>query len=676
MNLFRFQGTDGVRRHVALAKEYPGLFPAQAFIKKDVITEDFMELYCFCAVKWMIDSRIMKEGETIVIGWDPRDKSGKFTSSAIQGAVRAGARVAAVGVMPTPGVVVYMRSIQAAGAIMVTASHNPATYNGIKLFTRSGLKLLPGDDIELSRLVMETDFLDVKMTRPDKKVTDSREEAAQTFIDFSLNPRNSWIDDGTEISKVTLILDCANGAFSELAEPICARAGFGRVIALNNSLDDLVNDNCGVALLEGIKVITHDMIESNGALHGYLPAKTLFDIGRQNADAIKSGDKTLCAAVFDGDGDRFFRVDYDPFTDSCFVLTGDETAILQAEHRKEIDASKLFASSVESDLGVSLKGGELGYKTSLTAVGDKWILLKGILAAIKPNVADDVYSQIVSAASSALPSARTIEKILQDESVHLGTLEGIGFAIGAEESGHNITPGILGSNAGETLVLAGNGIKSLLNTFAATCSDAIMNIGNLESRMNHIKAPFPCGYKKTLYIFYVNKDLWRPDGLIWKECAKAIMNAIPKNLPGAEARETPLDEDNDMLYIKIVKSGDHMASVFIRNSGTEDKIGVTLRGSLDKSGEMLSIGKEAQKILLLKMKDFSKKIAVEERELLSSIALGDCPGRHDRAPGGGEYDKLLNETGRKQGILTEGPASPGLTGLGQWYLSAIKEKKI
>ena len=88
-------------------------------------------------------------------------------------------------------------------------------------------------------------------------------------------------------------------------------------------------------------------------------------------------------AIFDADADRFFMLEYDPFKDLLWILGGDETAILQARHLSthfpEKYKGSLYINTVESDLNAATAAEKMGLKPEVTAVGDKWILLKILL---------------------------------------------------------------------------------------------------------------------------------------------------------------------------------------------------------------------------------------------------------------------------------------------------------
>ncbi|MBI4827330.1 MAG: hypothetical protein HY804_00700 [Nitrospinae bacterium] len=129
-----------------------------------------------------------------------------------------------------------MRHIGAAGAAVITASHNPAAYNGIKIFTRNGLKLLPADDERLSADVLEASWDEVALAAPRYAVEDQRAQALAFYSQYLLNS----VADAARaaFARVTLIVDTANGALSPIAGEVLRAAGFGEVISCNDALDD------------------------------------------------------------------------------------------------------------------------------------------------------------------------------------------------------------------------------------------------------------------------------------------------------------------------------------------------------------------------------------------------------------------------------------------------------
>ena len=92
---------------------------------------------------------------------------------------------------------------------------------------------------------------------------------------------------------------------------------------------------------------------------------------------LDKGTMHVVGAIFDADADRFFMLEYDPFKDLLWVLSGDETAILQAQHLSTRFPKKykgsLYVNTVESDLNAAKAAEKMGFKPEVTAVGDKWI---------------------------------------------------------------------------------------------------------------------------------------------------------------------------------------------------------------------------------------------------------------------------------------------------------------
>ncbi len=672
----RFQGTDGVRKLTALSSDAAvrGLSPQAAFIEKDVMTEEFMELYAYCRTLQLIEGGFAEPGMALAVGWDTRDKSGVFTGAVVSGIVKAGLDVVLAGMAPTPAIALYARHAGMAGALAVTASHNPAAYNGIKIFTRRGLKLLPGDDEALSSLVLSTDYRQVKSLIPAGRIEDHSTRLSVFFEAFSLDPKNSWITDPSCLSRATIAADFANGAFSRMGERILRKAGFAHIVAVNADEDGLINAHCGVSEIEGVREITPDQAGPKGRFHGNRIVETMFQIGVENMGKIKTGEMALCGAVFDGDGDRFYRLDYDPFTGSIIVLSGDETAALQAVFLKERGARGLFVNTVESDLNALGEAERLGFDTAITSVGDKWILLTAALSAVKPVVPADVWNRIESIAVSEKPSADAIEKILNESNVNLATPDKTSFTIGGEESGHSITPGVMSGAGVKTSAFAGNGMKCLLNTFASTFQSGGFAGLPVKEKYERLRAPFPSGLKKTMYVYYVDKSRWRRGLPLWERVKREVMEGSAEIFGNAPVEELHRPEEPDMLYMKIATHGGP-AALFVRNSGTEDKTGVNLRGPVTASSDMLKLGERVFRVILTEIKDRAKPMAKAERELIERASQGGVPG----SPVGGltpeQYHRLIAESGVKQALLEGSYPGALLTERGRWYHEAMRAER-
>jgi phosphoglucosamine mutase len=670
----RLQGTDGVRREIKSAKdsECKGQAPIQVFLEKGWITEEFMELYAYCYVKNQPQKKPAKN-LTIVIGWDPRDPSGIFTEAVVRGVRKAGGKALVLGVVPTPLVPLFMLYEGADGGIMVTASHNPKDQNGIKLFLPfHGVKPLPADDAILTQNLLKQKFDPIKKASLKGEKTDCRHKALELFLDFSLLPENSWLKSRNTLKALTLVVDPAYGALAGIAAQTFREAGVGKVYEVNAGKSGAVNLRSGVADLEGCPCITKDMIlKPAGRFHRHKAVVKLFEIGRANQKSAKSGKKRIAAAIFDADGDRFFRLEYDPFQDTLWVLSGDETAILQARHLISHEKYKgsLYINTVESDLNASTSAESMGLSPLLTAVGDKWILLKIHLALLEQKLltaklAKKKHAQIKNKIKPLQKNGVTSVSALLDldESIpdtpgkyHPETL-----AVGSEETGHNITTGYLTlPNKKRIEVYSGNGLKSALNTFAAT--EQLAKTLSPEKYIQSIRRPFSPGFKSTLYTYYIRQDLFYRDSQVWKKVKRLLLQTAKQNGYSGKTRIFP--DDPDMLYISLAGG---KAGVFVRNSGTENKISVNLRGRKSDTSKLKKIGLEVIKLLFSLLKDPDNALYKMELYALSQIA--SQPVADEKLEVKNQYRLRLIDEMKKQNLIQSSPEGNRLTSLGKWYI--------
>ncbi|MCZ6573300.1 MAG: hypothetical protein O7C98_09050 [Planctomycetota bacterium] len=577
----RLQGTDGIRRRVAPSTDaaLQGLTPQEAFLQEGVITEAFLELYAYAYVSGLAGT------PEVVVGWDPRDPDGRYTGAVVAGVRKAGASALVVGIFPTPGVALYQMWRGADAALMVTASHNFRDQNGVKIFHGpSALKLFPDEDRVLTGRVLAFDYAaDVAPLDPAGEQTDVRAEAVEVFERFHLDPRNHWLREGETLGDFPLVVDPANGALSGIAAGVLRRLHGGEVIELNaDTASGDVNRRSGVASLEGVPEITRDDLRFS---EHRAVQETFARKGR--------------AAVFDADGDRFYRLDYDPRSDRLLVLSGDETAVLQARLLAPPAPGTLFVNTVESDLNAARAAEEMGFVPVLTGVGDKWVLR---------HAAQDPQS----------------------------------YGIGSEETGHNISRGVLKTKDGrEVPVFLGNGLKSALNTFAAT-----RGMEPHESRH-----PFEPGFKRTFYVYYTLKELFTRGSDVFESCADVISAACGGG-PLGNVERIEFDEEPDMLYLSVAGAGGtRRAGIFVRNSGTEEKTGVNVRGSRADAEALTAVGEAALIHLAAAMKDSGHAMARAERAVLEALGSGPLEVDELPVPEGVHKERLLQEMANKERVI-------------------------
>ncbi|MBU6253797.1 MAG: phosphoglucosamine mutase [Acidobacteria bacterium] len=262
---------------------------------------------------------------TAIVGQDSR-ASGQYLEEAIcRGLSSAGIDVYRVGILPTPAISFLVKDRGADLGVMISASHNPASDNGIKFFDRTGSKL--------------ADQIEAKIESVLGKIVESTNGAGRVIED--LEAKESYIKnllkslDGN-LSGIKVVIDCANGAASFVAPDVLKRAG-AEVVAISASPNGLnINDNCGSTHLENLI----EAVKDEGA-----------DIG----------------IAHDGDADRVLAID-----DKGSVIDGD--FILGILAQDMVLPTKTVVGTVMTNLGLIKALEEKGIKFIATAVGDRYVL--------------------------------------------------------------------------------------------------------------------------------------------------------------------------------------------------------------------------------------------------------------------------------------------------------------
>jgi phosphoglucosamine mutase len=268
-----------------------------------------------------------------IIGQDSR-ASGEFLEAAVAaGLASAGIDVYRVGVLPTPAIAFLVAESGADLGVMISASHNPAPDNGIKLFSRGGGKL--DDAIEAA--------IEARMGEPWQRPTGRGvgritfdEGAQQRYLEHLLKSVT------TPLTGLKIVIDCANGAASSVG-PAAYRLAGAEVIAIHSAPDGWnINDNCGSTYMADLQ-----------------------------ARVIKEG--ADFGIAHDGDADRCLAVDA-----AGNIIDGDSIMVILALGFKARGAlvSNTIVGTVMSNLGFlqAMKGADI--KVITTAVGDRYVLEK------------------------------------------------------------------------------------------------------------------------------------------------------------------------------------------------------------------------------------------------------------------------------------------------------------
>ena len=276
--------------------------------------------------------RQQEEQPRVLVARDTRLSGPMLSAALAAGLCTAGVQVADCGVLPTPGLHLLARAEDCSGGVVVSASHNPPDFNGLKLLARAGQKLTPREEREIEALVFAEEDLAPRPTGAEVGAIELRPTAAREYVERLLEGLGQL-----DLGGLKVALDCAYGAAYE-AGPAAFRQAGAEVIAIH-------------AEAEGARI----NVEA-GALH---PERL--------AAAVLTHGASLGIA-FDGDADRAIIVD-----DKGQVRNGDHIKYLLAvdlQDRGKLDPP-LVVGTVMSNLGLELALEARGIRLLRTRVGDR-----------------------------------------------------------------------------------------------------------------------------------------------------------------------------------------------------------------------------------------------------------------------------------------------------------------
>ena len=270
----------------------------------------------------------------ILIGYDTRISSKMLEAALAAGICSVGADVLQVGTVPTPAVAFLVRHYEADAGVMISASHNPCEYNGIKLFSGTGYKLSDALEDEIEAIVRKGVSADQRPVGSGVGHITALPEALEVYIRHVVRSVEVRFD-GMKVA-----LDCANGSASATAKEIFTRLG-AEVFMLHCEPDGVnINENCGSTHVE--------------SLQKYVIQNQL-DLG----------------LAFDGDADRCLAVDSDGA-----LVDGDKLIAINARDLKErgMLPQNTAVVTVMTNMGFWKFAEQNGITVRKTAVGDRYVL--------------------------------------------------------------------------------------------------------------------------------------------------------------------------------------------------------------------------------------------------------------------------------------------------------------
>lgn len=272
----------------------------------------------------------------VVIGKDTRVSSSMLEMSLAAGMCSFGADVILLGFIPTPAVAYLIPEVGADAGVMISASHNPCEYNGIKIFDRNGFKLPDSIEEEIEAIVLDNAVEIELPVGGDIGSMYFRHDYRDKYIEHIL----STVEDGTRLDGMKIAIDCANGSASQTAEKIFTSMG-ATVHMMHNRPDGVnINEHCGSTHM-------NDLID-------YV-----------NANDIDLG------LAFDGDSDRCLAVD-----EKGKVIDGDKLIAVFAKELKRLGQlnGNTAVVTVMTNIGFKKFARENDIDIAETGVGDRYVL--------------------------------------------------------------------------------------------------------------------------------------------------------------------------------------------------------------------------------------------------------------------------------------------------------------
>lgn len=270
----------------------------------------------------------------ILVAKDTRISGDLLESAMVSGMLSVGAEAVLLGVVPTPAVAYLVREYGADAGVMISASHNPVEFNGIKFFNREGFKLSDALEDEIQKII-EEDFDGIPvLIGGDIGHVSHAENATRDYVEFAAKTLEG------DLAGMKIALDCANGASYKSAVDTFEKLG-AEVHVIHNEPNGInINEHCGSTHPEDLMKF---VVENH------------CDLG----------------LAFDGDSDRCLAVD-----EKGNLVNGDFIILVAGLYLKEMGKLKddTIVVTVMSNLGLMLAAKELGLNVAITAVGDRYVL--------------------------------------------------------------------------------------------------------------------------------------------------------------------------------------------------------------------------------------------------------------------------------------------------------------
>jgi phosphoglucosamine mutase len=325
----------------------------------------------------------------ILIGRDTRISGDMLEAALIAGICSMGVNVLRVGIIPTPVVAYLTRAYNANCGIVISASHNPFDYNGIKYIRGDGFKFTDSEEEEIERIYFKNHSKDEWPTKKNIGRLKELSEGEEKYIDYI----KSTLPSKFTLKEYKIVLDCANGASFIIAPRVFTELG-AELVTINDKPDGAnINLNCGS---------TH-------------PAFLRKEVLRQQADLGFS---------YDGDADRVIAVD-----EKGNIVDGDQIMAICALNliKKDQLPNKTVVTTLMSNIGFDKIIEKAGGQVIRGNVGDRYVLemMKKVNAVLGGEQSGHIIFSQYSTTGDGLLTSLQLMKVLQEEGKPLSNLASV-----------------------------------------------------------------------------------------------------------------------------------------------------------------------------------------------------------------------------------------------------------
>ncbi len=282
-----------------------------------------------CDVAYAVGNALgrLAVGGKALIGRDTRVSGKDLGEALIKGLTDAGADAVDCALMPTAGVAYLTRRLRCDFGVVISASHNPPEYNGIKVFDSQGFKISEYTESVIERYALET------ASKIGGGKSEYYPQGEEEYVDFLAAK-------GCDLSGMKILIDCSNGASSRIAPKVFEKLGASLCVVNASEDGSIINRDCG-------------------ALNAHLLC-----------DMAKRFDATF---AFDGDSDRLIALD-----DNGGVVDGDVNMLVIGRYlkRKGLFTGNVAVGTLMTNMAIENEFKKMGVEFARADVGDKYVLRK------------------------------------------------------------------------------------------------------------------------------------------------------------------------------------------------------------------------------------------------------------------------------------------------------------